>query len=77
LNDTEKYGLNTPINIITQNESFLNGFQDYGFRNSLFDKNLKTICHESMYSIIVREIMKNFGAGYEQLPDYEPFGLQI
>jgi hypothetical protein len=77
LNDTEKYGLNTPINIITQNESFLNGFQDYGFRNSLFDNNLKTICHESMYSIIVREIMKNFGAGYEQLPDYEPFGLQI
>jgi hypothetical protein len=77
LNDSDKYGLNTPVHIISQNESFLRGFKDYGFRNSLFDNKLKTVRHESMYSIIVREMMKNFGSGYKQLPEYEPFGLQI
>ena len=77
LNDSDKYGLQTPVHIITRNETFLNGFQDYGFRNSLFDDILKPIYHESMYSIIIREMMKNFGTGYKLLPEYEPLGLQI
>jgi hypothetical protein len=77
LNDSNKYGLNTPVHIITKNESFLKGFEDYGFRDSPFDNNLKTVRHEAMYSIILRELMKNFGTGYDKLPEYEPKGLQI
>ncbi len=77
LNDNNKYGLSTPVHIITKNELFLDGFKEYGFRESLFDNNLKTIRHEAMYSIILRELMKNFGTGYDKLPEYEPEGLQI
>ena len=77
LNDSNTYGLNTPVHIISKNESFLGGFEDYGFRDSVFDNNLKTICHEAMYSILLRELMKNFGTGYDKLPEYEPQGLQI
>jgi len=77
LNDSDKFGLNTPVHVITKNKSFLSGFKEYGFRNSLFDNKLETIRHESMYSIIIREMMKNFGDGFEQLPEYEPQGLQI
>jgi hypothetical protein len=76
INDSDKYGLNTPVHIISKNESFLKGFEDYGFRDTLFN-NLKPIRHEAMYSIILRELMKNFGTGYDKLPEYEPQGLQI
>jgi hypothetical protein len=77
LNDSNKYGLNTPIHIITKDESFLHGFKGYGFRDSLFDNKITPIRHEAMYSIILRELMKNFGTGYDKLPEYEPQGLQI
>jgi hypothetical protein len=77
LNNSKIYGLNTPIHLVSRNTNFLQGFKEYGFRNSLWNDTLIPQRHESMYSALLREIMKNFGSGYYRIPDYEPFGIQI
>jgi len=77
LNKREKSGLNTPVHIIAKDSHFLEGFIEYGFRESLFDDSLNPVRHESMFSAILREFIKNYSSGYTKLPDYEPYGLQI
>jgi hypothetical protein len=75
--DVERNGFNTPIHIISKNESFLEGFFSYGFKKSIFDSSLHNVRHESMYSVILREMIRTFGTDYKKLPSYEPSGLQI
>jgi len=77
LNHQGQYALHTPIHVISKNDAFIKGFKEYGFRDSLFDDSRKTIQLEAMYSVILREFMRNFGAGYIQLPEYEPYGLRF
>jgi hypothetical protein len=77
ISNRDKNGLNTPIHIIAKNKAFVEGFYQYGFRESLFDDTRIPVRHESMYSAFLREFIRNYGKNYSQLPVYEPFGLQI
>ena len=76
LSNYDKYGLYTPVHIISKKESFLRGFQEYGFERDIMQCR-QFVKHESMYSIFLREFIKNYSKSYTKLPPYEPDGLQL
>lgn len=74
LGDHEKYGNDTIVHIVTQNEAFAKGFENYGFQDSpeaLSDP----IKHESIYSMFIREVIRNYGKEGANLPPYEANGI--
>lgn len=74
LGDHEKYGNDTLVHIIAQNEAFMNGFNAYGFRGSPEELN-SPIKHESIYSMFIREVIRNYGKEGVSLPPYEADGI--
>ncbi len=76
LSEPEKYGFFTPTHVISKNSDFLKEFESFGFQEDI-GKCENTVKHEGIYSIFLRAFMKNYGKNFDQLPDYEPDGLQI
>ncbi len=74
--DPGKHGLSTPIHILSKNQEFLAGFKEYGFDPELHECS-RDLKHAGLYSIFLREFMKNYGMNYLKLPEYEPHGLQL
>ncbi len=74
LGDHEKYGNDTIVHVIGQNESFINGFNAYGFQDSLEMLN-HPIKHESIYSMFIREIIRTYGKEGANLPPFETNGI--
>jgi hypothetical protein len=72
----EKDGLETPIHIISKNETFQKCFSTYGFENGLvISDNPKIIRHEGFYSLFARELIQNYGENIKELPVYYPDGV--
>lgn len=69
-------GHETLLHVISKDNEFLGGFDNYGFRNSLDDIHTK-IKHEAMYSIFTRELIKSYSDLDHFFPEYEPDGLQL
>lgn len=74
LGDYEKYGNETLIHVIAQDEAFINGFEAYGFQDSL-DNLTQPIKHEGIYSMFIREVMKTYGKPGIEIPPYERNGV--
>lgn len=69
-------GLETPIHIISKNEAFVKSFESYGFEKGLHKPNMEGfIRHESVYSMLVRELLRYYGKENEELPDFKPEGV--
>ena len=55
-------GMETPVHIISKNAALINQFSQYGFTRGLV-ANAKTepMQHESIFSLLVRELIRNYG----------------
>ncbi|GEM_PF-1637760 len=76
LTNGEEFGLETIVHVVSKNQNFLNGFEKYGFRDSLYD-NISPVKHEGLHSAFLRELLRCFGKSENVLPDYEPNGKQL
>ncbi len=76
LSNYNKYGLYTPVHIISKDQAFIKGFKDYGFERDIMQCR-QFVTHEGMYSIFLREFVKNYSESYTKLAPYEPNGLQL
>lgn len=71
-------GMETPVHVISKNQDLVNHFSEYGFSNGLLvkDKNAN-IQHEGTFSLLVRELIRNYGQPGQNLPDYLPNGINF
>lgn len=76
VSNPDQYGFKTPIHVISRNKNFLSSFKEYDFESNLDDCK-RPIKHEAMFSIFLRSFIKEYGADHQDLPEYEPDGLQL
>lgn len=76
LSDENQHGLETIVHVISKDKAFVEGFEAYGFRDSLFD-GILPVKHEGLHSAFVREFLRCYGVNNEKLPEYEPHGHQL
>ena len=71
-------GWDTPMHIISQDQTFIDSFAQYGFTPGLKIKSSKpTLHHEGNYSLIVRALLHRYGAAQATLPAYLPHGAVV
>ena len=69
-------GFETPIHIISKDVDFINSFAEYGFGEGLrVQDNVEMVKHESIYSMLMRALVANYGEDPTILPPYLPGGL--
>ncbi len=70
-------GYGTMVHIISQDVDLLASFYEYGFVDGLVLENLEpTLRHEGLYSLFVRNFIKQYGKSPWILPPYLPDGHQ-
>lgn len=73
-----KDGWETPIHIISKNEKFVQGFQEYGFTPGLFATlDIPSLKHEAVYSMLMRELLRQYGTDNSNLPEYHAEGIKF
>ena len=74
---TAEDGMQTPVHIISQNEAFVEGFQEYGFELGLWkNEREQYLEHPALFSWLVRSLWKSFGKKTEQeAPEYLKKGI--
>jgi hypothetical protein len=71
-------GWDTPVHIISKDESFIETFYEYGFVPGLKTKERKpTMNHEGFYSLFMRALLQNYGSNPDDLPVYMPEGVPL
>ena len=71
-------GFETPVHVISRDSTFIHGFSKYGFTNGLRITDLDTsVRHEGIYTIFLREFMRNYAVNSDSLPEYLPKGINI
>lgn len=71
-------GFDTPVHIIAADSTLLNGFKNYGFSDGLLiNDTTKGIQHEAIYSMLMREIIRNYGTDTTNLPEFLPYGFKV
>lgn len=76
LGNHKKYGKETLMHIVSKNQEFIDGFNEYGFKDTLDNLN-EPIKHEAIHSMFIREIAKTYGSPDSPIPPYEPNGIQF
>jgi len=76
LSNPDDYGFYTPVHILSRDKKFLAGFKEFGFKSDI-EACENYVKHEGLYSIFLREFIKNYGTNKHNLPAYEPNGLQL
>ena len=74
---TENDGFETPVHIISGDPAFIAGFKEYGFVEGLQSDSVQKIRHEALYSLLLRELVRNYGQDTLHLPRYFPEGLNV
>lgn len=71
-------GMETPVHVISKNQAMIRNFSEYGFSEGLVvqDSSLN-IRHEGTFSLLVRELFRNYGLNGQDLPDYLPNGINF
>jgi len=69
-------GTETLVHVISRDEGFLSEFESYGFHDTI-DSFENPVKHEALYSIFMRSLIKHYGYDNQELPAYEPNGLQL
>lgn len=69
-------GLETPVHVISKNEALVRSFSNYGFSKGLLveDKNAY-LRHEGTFSLLVRELLQQYGKKGQSVPPYLPEGI--
>ncbi|MDN5212029.1 hypothetical protein QQ020_08200 [Fulvivirgaceae bacterium BMA12] len=69
-------GFETPVHIISKDSAFIKGFENYGLTSGLLPDKTKTpLKHEGLYSMLLRELKRNYSSDSVSLPDYLPNGI--
>ena len=69
-------GFETPVHIISSDSSFIRNIEKYGFTEGFWIQNTsKSIKHESIYSLLLREIVRKYGIDTTRLPEYLTNGI--
>lgn len=70
-------GFATPVHIVSRDQQLIKSLQEYGFTPGLRVADLTpTMKHEGLYSLLVRTLLYNYGAGDQAaLPTYLPAGF--
>jgi hypothetical protein len=69
-------GWSTPVHIISKNRAFVDAFGAYGFAPGLTVTDLApTLRHEGFYSMFMRVLLGQYGAGQIAAPEYLPRGI--
>ena len=72
-----KDGFDTPVHIIVRDKKFGAGFSKYGFTPGMhIPEHSIPLRHEGIYSMFMREFIRNYGADTTHLPEYLPLGIQ-
>lgn len=70
-------GLETPLHILSKDESLAASLTAYGFERGLrLDEPRTGIKHEGLYSLIMRVLLERYGRGDRLPPPYWPDGVQ-
>jgi len=69
-------GPETIVHVISKDADFLSEFDQYGFRDTI-EKLNNPVKHEAMYSIFLRSFVKTYGKVDQEIPDYEPNGIEF
>lgn len=73
-----KDGFETPVHIISRDSTFIGDFLKYGFSAGLKIKDQnKSVRHEGLYTIFLREFIQNYADSSSVLPEYLPEGISI
>lgn len=68
--------LETPVHIISKNERFVKSFADYGYESGLLKNSEEgKMKHEAVFSQLVRSLVESYGKKGEELPPYQPDGV--
>lgn len=71
-------GWETPVHIISKNHELIKHFSAYGFSTGLVaDVENPPLQHEGTFSLLVRELVRNYGPPGQMLPDYLPNGVNF
>ena len=69
-------GWDTPIHIISRNQTLVNGLTQYGFEAGLDVTNLSPVLgHAGIHSLVARLLLENYGDRRLALPAYLPQGM--
>ncbi len=69
-------GFETPVHIISKDSTFIKGFENYGLTSGLLPDKTKTpLKHEGLYTMLLRELKRNYSSDSISLPDYLPNGI--
>ncbi|MEM7660411.1 MAG: hypothetical protein AAF399_30185, partial [Bacteroidota bacterium] len=70
-------GLEVPVHIISRDTTFLKGFEQYGFQPGMeADTTLPApLNHEGLYSLFMRELLRNYGRDTLAVPVFLPEGI--
>lgn len=69
-------GWSTPVHIISRDPAFVDAFSPYGFTQGLTVTDLEPkLHHEGFYSMFMRVLLGEYGAGQVAAPDYLPRGI--
>ncbi len=74
--DTETYGLDTPIHIITKHQPFVEEFSKYHFVKDIA-KIQFPLAHEALYSAFLNAFTRYYAMSHENTPSYEPEGIRL
>lgn len=74
--DTETYGLDTPIHVISKHQPFVEEFSKFNFVNDIADIK-KPLAHESIYSVFLNAFTKHYASAHQNTPAYEPEGIRL
>lgn len=68
----------TPIHIIAKDSTFVQSFHQHGFTPGIeVDTSQFTIMrHMGLYSLLIRQLLENYGTSDVVLPEYLPWGLK-
>jgi hypothetical protein len=76
-------GWDTPIHVISRDEDFIDSFLEYGFDPSMdVADNVSAVVepvmhHEGLYSLLVRQLLQQYGEAGVDLPTYLPNGVSF
>lgn len=69
-------GYDTPIHIVSRNARFIRGLRQYGFVPGMVVENPEpAMRHEGLYSLLVRNLVANYGVRRDAVPPYLPDGV--
>lgn len=72
-------GNETPVHILSKNQSFIKQFKEYGFEDGLWvnERKENNMTHPGMYYAFLRSLIKEYGEKDAVLPTYMKNGFQL